>query len=837
MLRKVLCLFVFSCLTTTSSAQNHSLDYFLPDNVSYNSDIPIPSEALGFVPGDWHISHDKLIQYMYKLAETSNRIQIENRGFTYEKRPLILLTISSQENLSRLDEIKAKRQVLIDDKLNNADFNNLPIVVNQGFSVHGNEPSGANAAVVLAYYLAATEGKAIETLLNQTVILLDPSFNPDGIQRFAHWTNSNRSLNVNPDPRDREFDETWPGGRTNHYWFDLNRDWLPVQLPESQARIRTFYEWRPNILTDHHEMGSNSTFFFQPGIPQRTNPLTPQLNQDLTEKIGNFHAKALDSIGSLYYSKESFDDFYYGKGSTFPDVNGSIGILFEQASSRGSAQETVNGILEFKFTIKNQFTTALSTLKAAQNLKKDILKLQDKFYHEALNKTSKNYYVFAKESNPYLAGELHKVLHQHQIQTYDLAENLNIDGQEFKTNQSIVIPAKQAQAKLIKAMFESRTSFKDSIFYDVSAWDFNYAFGVDFAKTKSLKLGAKLNSVKTIKPQTFSKSNYAYTIRWSDFNAPQLAYKLQDKGLRIKVARRPFQLNGKTFDYGTLVLPVANQKIDADGIYKLISKLSQNLGVEVSALSTGLTSGINLGSPNMRPLKQPKIALMVGEGIRSYDAGEIWHLLDTRLEIPVTKLDTKNFRARDLEHYTHLIIPSSYGAILSESQTKQLKSWVRQGGTIIGYRNTINWLNKEKLINLNLKSDSLQSKNINFENRSNLYGSRQIGGAIFEAKIDRTHPINFGYDTDKIALFRNTELFIKPHRLSFNNPIQYTKTPLLSGYINNNNLKLLKESVPFQTSGFGRGQVIVFTDNTNFRGFWLGSMKLLMNSIYFSNMM
>ncbi len=837
MLRKILFLFIFSFLITFSSAQNHSLDYFLPDNVSYNSDIPLPNEVLGFVPGDWHISHDRLVQYMYKLAEASNRIQIENRGFTYEKRPLILLTISSQENLSKLDKIKAKRQVLVDDKLNNADFDNLPIVVNQGFSVHGNEPSGANAAVVLAYYLAAAEGQAIESLLENTVILLDPSFNPDGIQRFAHWTNSNRSLNVNPDPRDREFDETWPGGRTNHYWFDLNRDWLPIQLPESQSRIKTFYDWRPNILTDHHEMGSNSTFFFQPGIPQRTNPLTPQLNQDLTEKIGSFHAKALDSIGSLYYSKESFDDFYYGKGSTFPDVNGSIGILFEQASSRGSAQETVNGILEFKFTIKNQFTTALSTLKAAQNLKKDILKLQDKFYYDALNKTSKAYYVFAKKSNPFLAKELHKVLSQHQIETYDLDSDININGQEFESGKSIVIPAKQKQAKLIKAMFESRTSFKDSIFYDVSAWDFNYAFGVNFAKTKSLNLGAKLNSVKTFDPQTFSKSNYAYAIRWSDFNAPQLAYKLQDKGLRLKVARKPFELNGKKFDYGTLILPVAKQKLDTDGIYKLISNLSQNLGVEVSALSTGLTSGINLGSPNMRPIKQPKIALMVGEGIRSYDAGEIWHLLDARQEIPVTKLDTKNFRASYLEHYTHLIIPSSSSSTLSDSETKQLKSWVRQGGTIIGFRNTVEWLSKEKLISLEFKTDSLKAKNINFENRSNLYGSRQIGGAIFEAKIDRTHPINFGYETDKIALFRNTELFIKPHRLSFNNPIEYTQNPLLSGYINNENLQLLKESVPFQTSSYGRGQVIVFTDNTNFRAFWLSSMKLLMNSIYFSDIM
>lgn len=834
---KILPIFILSLIFNITSAQTHDIDYFLPADISYNSTVPKPSEVLGFVPGDWHVSHDKLVQYMYTLAEASDRIHVENRGFTYEKRPLILLTITSKENHSKLEEIKRNRLSLIDDKLNNADFENFPIVVNQGFSIHGNEPSGANASVVLAYYLAAAEGKAIEELLEQTVILLDPSYNPDGLQRFAHWTNSNRSLHINSDPRDREFDETWPGGRTNHFWFDLNRDWLPIQLPESQARIKTFYEWRPNILTDHHEMGSNSTFFFQPGIPERTNPLTPQLNQDLTEKIGNFHAQALDSIGSLYYSKESFDDFYYGKGSTFPDINGSIGILFEQASSRGSAQKTANGVLKFKFTVKNQFTTALSTLKAALELKPQLLKLQDKFYHDALNETTKAYYLFTKESNPFLVKELQKVLHQHEIESYDLAKKTTIKDQVFMPNQSIVVPARQKQAKLIKAMFESRTTFKDSVFYDVSAWDFNHAFGVDFAKTKSLKLGKKLNSVKNIEIQPFSKSSYAYAIRWSDFNAPKLAFKLQDKGLRLKVARIPFEFNSKKFDYGTLVLPVANQNIDSDSIYTLLKNMSKNNHVEVSSLPSGLTTGINLGSPNIKPLRQPKIALMVGSGIRSYDAGEVWHLLDARLEIPVTKLDTGNFKPNALRHYTHLIIPSSNGRFLSEPQLKQLKSWVRQGGTIIGYRNTIKWLDDSGLINLEFKTDSIKAKNISFEDRSKLYGSRQIGGAIFEAKIDRSHPINFGYDTNKIALFRNTELFVQPHRLSFKNPIQYTQRPLLSGYINNDNLKLLESSVPFQTSGFGRGQVIVFTDNTNFRGFWLGSMKLLMNSIYFSNMM
>lgn len=834
---KILVLSLCSIIFQNFYAQHHDINYFLPTDVSYNDEIPKPSEVLGFVPGDWHISHDKVVQYMYEIAEVSDRISIENRGFTYEKRPLILLTVSSPENHSKRNQIKKERQVLTDEQLNNADFDELPIVINQGFSVHGNEPSGVNAAVVLAYYLAAAEGDKINKILDKTIILLDPSFNPDGIQRFAHWSNSNRSLNVNPDPLDREFDETWPGGRTNHYWFDLNRDWLPLQLPESQARINTFYDWRPNILTDHHEMGSNSTFFFQPGIPQRTNPLTPQLNQDLTGDIGKFHAKALDSIGSLYYSKESFDDFYYGKGSTFPDINGSIGILFEQASSRGSAKQTVNGVLEFKFTIKNQFTTALSTIDAAVSLKNDILKLQDQFYANAYNKLDKGYYVFSKENNPFLVKALQQVLHQHEIETYELAKIENIGNKTFRPKNSIVVPFQQKQGRLLKAMFESRTTFKDSIFYDVSAWDFNHAFGVDFAKTKSIAIGDKFANINDIKPKIVNKSNYAYAIRWSDFKAPEMAYKLLDEGLRLKVARKKFDTNDNSFEYGTLLVPVANQKLNAQEIFQMLSSLSQKLDVEVTGLNTGLTNGINLGSPNMIAVHQPKIALMVGEGIRSYDAGEIWHLLDARLNIPVTKLDTKNFRPNNLDKYTHLVIPSSYGSLLSKKQINQLKSWVRNGGTIIGYRNTVKWLASKKMIDLEFKTDTIVAKDIQFKDRSNFYGAKQIGGAIFEANIDPSHPVNFGYDKDKIALFRNTKIFIKPDKYSFNNPIQYSSNPLLSGYINSDNLELLKNTVPFQVDNYGRGRVIVFTDNTNFRAFWLGSMRLFMNSIYFSKMM
>jgi hypothetical protein len=349
---------LFLILSVSLYSQELDLSYYISSDQNYDEKIPTPKDIIGHEVGEWHVTHDKLVEYMKALAKSSDRITIEDRGKTFEGRPLLLLTITSPDNHTRIDNIRQRHIDATNDS--SIDVSNDPIIVYQGFSIHGNEPSGSNASLAAAYYLAASLSSDTEDLLKNTIILFDPSLNPDGLQRFAYWANTNKSKNINPDPNDREYFEVWPRGRTNHYWFDMNRDWLPVQLPESRARIASFHKWLPNILTDHHEMGSNSTFFFQPGIPSRTHPLTPQLNQDLTRQIANYHANALDKIGSQYYSEESFDDFYYGKGSTFPDINGGIGILFEQGSSRGHAQETSNGILTFPFTIRNQYTAAMS---------------------------------------------------------------------------------------------------------------------------------------------------------------------------------------------------------------------------------------------------------------------------------------------------------------------------------------------------------------------------------------------------------------------------------------------------------------------------------------------
>lgn len=499
-MKKVLFFLLF-----VTQLQAQDLSYYLPKNVTYNSAIPTPKSIIGHEVGEWHITHDKLVYYMQAIAASSNRVKLQILGKTYEGRPQMALIFTSPKNHTNLEDIRKQHLLLSDaNKSSSVNITTAPVVVWMGYSIHGNESSGSNASLLAAYYLAAAQGADIDAVLENSIIIIDPSFNPDGLNRFATWANMHKSQTQVSDPNAREFNEVWPGGRFNHYWFDLNRDWLPAQHLESRNRLELFQSWKPNILTDHHEMGSNSSFFFQPGVPSRVNPNTPNKNQQLTAAIGNYHAKFLDSIGSFYFTKEGYDDFYYGKGSTYPDINGGVGILFEQASSRGHAQDTDNGLLTFPFTIRNQFTTTLSTLAAANGLRKEMLNYQKDFYKDAAKEAetfATKAFVIGDGQDKNKTNVFVEMLLRHKIEIFQLKQDTQLDGQLFRKNEAFVVPTNQAQFKLIKAAFEKTTSYKDSLFYDVTAWTMPLAFGLPYAElttTPNGLMGEKIIKTPTI---------------------------------------------------------------------------------------------------------------------------------------------------------------------------------------------------------------------------------------------------------------------------------------------------------------------------------------------------
>ena len=818
------------------------LDYYLGDLSEYNKSIPTPLSVIGHEVGEFHISHDKLSHYVQEISRASNRVKLVNRGKSYENRTSWLMIITSESNHSRLEEIRKQHLELSNSKNKDIDVSNMPIVVYQGFSVHGDEPSGSNASLPLMYHLLASNSQETIELLENTIILLDPSFNPDGLQRFSQWANSNKNQSLTADPNDREYNQYWPRGRTNHYWFDLNRDMLPNQLVETNAKVKTFTEWLPNILTDHHEMGTNSSFFFQPGVPERKNPLISDLNQALTREIGTYHEKALNSIGSLYYSEEDYDDFFFGKASTYPDANGSIGILFEQGSSRGHIQESVNGILTFPFTIRNQLTAAFSTLEAAKNMRVKLLNYMKDFYDDQieLNPKSSDNIVFGKLKDESTVYHLADLLNSHKIKFNKISEDVVLNGKKYTKDNSFIIPMNQPKRTLINAMFYTQTEFKDSLFYDVSAWTFPLAFNVNYSYTDNLSkssvsklFGEEVTQTKKPVGNVDSKSEYAYLFEPHEYYAQAAVYHLIKEGIRVKTATRKFSINGKEFDFGTYLIPVQNQSLSSEDIYIKLLEISNTYNINFESQATGITSGIDLGSDYFIIVNEPKIGLIVGDGVRSYDAGEIWHLLDTRYNIPITKLDVDDLRYIDLSKYSHIILPDYNG---SKLRSEQINEYINGGGNLIAYRNSVKWVSNN-LNELEFLTNDLKASGVSFSDREKFYGAQQTGGAIFESNIDRSHPVNYGIESNTLPLFRNSNVYMSKSEQSFNNPISYSSNPLMSGYISGENLSLLKNSVPFKIIRSGKGKILLMTDNTNFRAFWFGTNRILLNMLFHSNIM
>lgn len=834
----VICIFYSGIV----SAQT-DLFYYLPENTTLNHSIPKPSSVTGFEIGQTHLSHDQLVYFFYQLDKSSTRVKVEKYGKTYENRPLLNVIISSEENMSHLDEIRQQHLELSDPALSkNIDISDMPLIVRLGYTVHGNEASGANASVLVAYYLAAAQGKEIDNLLSKTIILIDPCLNPDGYQRFSSWVNENKSKNPNPDPNNREANEPWPNGRTNHYWFDLNRDWLPAQHPESVGRLIMYHYWKPNIQTDHHEMGRNSTFFFQPGVPSRNHPLVPAKAYELTDKIAAYHASALSKNQRLFFSKENFDDFYFGKGSTYPDINGGIGILFEQASPRGLVRETINGIITFPYAIKNQFLVSMSTLKAGFELRNELLEYQRSFYQTALKDADKKKfkaYVFGKDDDPYRSAKLAQMLQRHKITLYKPSADISINGDNFKTDASYVVPLNQPQQRLITNIFERRTVFLDSLFYDVSAWTMDLAFGMDIDVLMDKNfIGKEIESIEFPKGYVDAKSKYAYAIKWQSYMAPALVNQLLKRDIRLKVATQSFtDKESIKYNTGTIILPVGTQDKPGDDIFDLLEKYAVKYGVQVHALQSGTTiTGPDLGSNSFRPLQKLHIILLTGKGVNSYEAGEVWHLLDQRLDIHVTMAETARLRQINLTPYNVIMMPNGSYSSLTTQDAEKIKEWVKEGGTLIAWKQTLKWLKKNKLAEIEFikpKSDSI--KMTTYADMDKAKGAQRIGGAIFNTDADLTHPLLYGYSNPHIPVFRNSTLMIKPSNSQYANPIHYTGEPLLSGYISKQNNDLLKNTPTVYISKYGSGKIIAFIDDNNFRAFWYGTNRLTINSIFFGS--
>ena len=808
-------------------------NYFYPNKGNFDASIPTPEQFLGYAIGEQHTRHDRIVAYLKELDRLSDKVSFEIIGETFERRAQVVAIFSSPENHKNIEQIRLQHL----SNQTNGTNNKVPLVIHLAYNVHGNEPSSSEAALLTAYYLTASQSEQTKEWLNNMIITLDPVINPDGRDRHTHWANMHKGTPPVADPNDREHNEIWPGGRFNHYWFDLNRDWFLGTFPETRNRINFFHKWRPYVQTDHHEMGTNSTFYFDPGKESSNNPIVPDyLYKNIYPKFGEYFTKATNSIGSIYFTKEAFDKLYPGYGSSYINFYGGAGFLFEQGSSRGHVQETTTIPITFGFTIRNQFTASLATITASLAEKESLIEMRKQFYvtakQQATNSIIKGYsFGDAKDFNRTKAFIDLLLLHK-------------IDIYKVPNSTDYFVPTAQDNYIMVKSIFENQITYKDSTFYDASTWSLIHAYGLPFTEVKSsMVLAEKVNAPLVLNNTPIVKSNYAYLVSNNDYNIHQFIYALQSEGVFVQTATRTFSTNingeNKNFGYGSIIISVQQQKVDADILYNIISKASVAANIKVHTVSTGFSnSGIDLGSNYIKTLKKPEAAMIIGNGVAASEAGEIWHLLDQRLHMPITKIDILNFSRVRLERYNTLVMVSGVYNFLDKSSVDKIKAWVQNGNTLITIKSGAEWAVKNGFTKFKLAVDSSTTKGrLDYDKASDMEGAKALGGSIFSIDLDTTHPIGYGFSKRKVSVYKNNSTFFQNSTSAYNTIAQYTNTPLVGGYLHPNSLKMIKNSPSILVGAEGSGRVILFADEPNFRGTWYGTNKLFLNALFLGSIM
>jgi hypothetical protein len=836
-------------LITFSGSQAEELDYYLVKGTKYDQSVLKPAEIFGHNIGDQPARHDLMVEYIRKVADKSPRMTVETIGYSHERRPILFFTISHPDNLANIDAIRENHVKRVNPATASEASDDLPVVTWINYGVHGAEASGMEAAIPTIYHLAAAEGAEIETTLKNSVIVMVAVFNPDGHSRRINWVTRYGSNVVATDPGHEIHNEAWPGGRTNHYWFDLNRQWLLQTQPESQAWLSAWHKWKPEVSADFHEMGRESTYYFHPGVPTRKYPLIPNKGRELLVEIGDYHTKFLDSEAKLYFTEEGFDNYYIGKGSTYPQVNGGLGILFEAGAQAGIAWESRQGLKTYANNIRVHFRTSLTTIQGAAAMRGKLHSYQREFFASALELAKDDPvkgYVFRAPEDPVRVNMFLDLLRRHDVVVTKVKGSIKANGKTFGED-SYLISLNQPQYRMAKGLMNRITEFPDKVFYDVSGWTMPLAYGLEYAEVKGGirgKIGERAlpQSVNVAAPD---EAPYAYVFRWSDYYAPRALNRLLQAGVLARVATEPMELlttKGQVnLDRGSIIVPLERQSVSLAVLHRMMEEIAFQNDITVHAAVSGRTVnvGVELGGRNsVRDLNAPKPLLVVGSGVSPYDAGEVWHLFDKRMNMPLTLVRKERLAGININDYTHLILVGGNGSNFPKPMIKKVKEWVNAGGTLVAHRHGAQWT-AENILGTSKRTKDGKPKGTTSE-RLPYAGKGQddarhvIGGAVFGSDLDITHPLGFGFKRTLVATNRNTSFKLPVPKDPYAQVAVYTDNPLLSGYASERRLDELKGTPMLTAERMGRGSVILFADDPNFRATYVGAEKLFLNAMFFS---
>jgi len=841
-----------------------------PAGISYDPSIPTPEAFLGRPLGTAPVRHHELVDYITTVANLSDRLKLEIAGYTHERRPILFVIATSPANHARLDDIQAAHNRLTDPGSEQEVLEDMPVVTWLNYGVHGAESSGMDASLPSVYHLAAAQGTTMQNTLENSVILVTAVFNPDGHAQRVAWLDAYGSQVANADPQHAEHDMHWQFARTNHYWFDLNRQWISVTQPESRAWMAKWHAWRPNVSVDYHEMGSDSTYYFHPGVPTRINPVIPDAATALTEGAVRFSEEFLDSEGRLYFHAEGFDTYFLGKGSGLPFVNGGIGILYEAAAARGVELQTPLGLRTYRENIRKHFRTSLGMIRGAQAMREQFLAYQKEFYASALTEAAGDTvkaYIFAAPGDDSRMYHFLDLLTYHRIQVYDLSRDVNINGRAFSAGTAKIVPMSQPQYRMIRIMFERFTEFADPTFYDVSAWTYPLAYDLDYTMLSGRNYqDGLLGEASMVEPPSADAPDgpdYAYAFSWSDYYAPRALNRVLSAGLMARAALKPFSVHTSrgevAFERGAIVVPFDRQEQTPDEIKVIMESVASKDGISVHSLTSGQsvigTAGVNVGGRSFADLVQPKVLVVTGRDTDLYNAGEVWHLLDQRMQMPVSLRERARLEGIDWSQYTHVVFPGGDYDTYAPAYAEGIRQWVGAGGTIIGIRQGAWWVRDNVLDYVAplagevpaeetaeagsghdelLDGEAVELERYDYADKQDVEAVDLVRGTIFSGDLDITHPLGFGYGDRDIPLHKNLSDILERPENPFATVISYQTPAVLSGFASAENQTAIEGTAALIAERKGGGSVILFADDPNFRATWFGTNKLFLNALFLS---
>lgn len=804
--------------------------------------VPSPEQFLGYKVGTRFTRHHRIVDYVKTIAGARpDMVKVEKYGETNEGRELMLAFVSTPENMQKLEQIRInnlRMAGLAKDKAA-PQTENAPAIVWLSYNVHGNEASSSEAFLLTIHALTDATNTQTKEWLKNTVVVLDPCINPDGRDRYINWYNSVVGKNYNADPASREHAEPWPGGRSNHYNFDLNRDWAWQTQVETQQRIKKYHEWMPQIHVDYHEQGFNEPYYFAPAAEPIHEVITPW-QRDFQVMIGRNHAKYFDQNNWLFFTKERFDLLYPSYGDTYPVYNGAIGMTYEQGGIRaglGILNED-NDTLTLVDRAAHHFTTGLSTIEIASKNKSKLLAEFKQFFDDSRSGKIGEYktYVFtAKDENK--IGALKKLLSQNGIE-YGILTNKTFKGFNYFTGKDdafsdegnhIAVSAFQPRAVMAKVLLEPRTVVTDSNTYDITAWAASYAYGIKGYAVKE-KLSVNLETTGTT--ITSINSNYGALIPYTSFSSAKVLAHLLKNGVKVRFVEKPFTYKNKNYDRGTLVvLKTSNQQ----NWLTVLNNACSHFNVQADAVETGfMDKGSDFGSPDIKNIAAtPKVAMLTGEQSSSLAAGEVWHYFDKILEYPITLLNAVDIARYNLKNYDVMIIPDgNYRGLGDKATSDKLKDFVRGGGKLIALENAMasmsrsDWGIKLKEAKADKDVDSVKK----YADREKDYITNSIPGAIYKVDLDNTHPLAFGYPEFYYTLKQDGNVY--EMMKDGWNVGTIKKDAYVSGFAGAKLKPNLKDGMLFGVQDMGAGTVVYISEDPLFRNFWENGYLLIANAVF-----